>query len=284
MKICRFNSNRIGVVDRDEVIDVTDAYDRSPPWPVPAGDWIANQLTDTARLRDAVSKSSTRHALRDTRLDAPVANPGKIIGAPINYKAHIEEANADSQINNGTTYTNLDEFGLFLKAGSSLIGPSDRFTPRFADRRTDHEVELAVVIGKEARAIRKEDALSHVLGFTVGLDMTIRGKEFPTFRKSPDTHCVLGPWLVTSDEIPSADALDLRLSVNGIERQRSNTRFLIFGVARLIEYASSFYTLHPGDVIMTGTPEGVGPVFPGDRIDAHIASIGDLSIEVGMPR
>lgn len=281
MKICRFNHNRIGVVVGDTVIDITSAFDLNPAWPLPPGDWLARQLLDLPKMRAAVSKSSSRLALHEVSLASPIANPGKIIGAPINYRAHIDEANADSEINNGTTYTNIDEFGLFLKAGSSLIGPSETVMPRFSERRTDHEAELAVIIGKEASFVKKDRAFEHILGFTIGLDMTVRGKEFPSFRKSPDTYTVLGPWLVTFDEIPSPDALELRLSVNGIEKQRANTSQLIFSVARLIEYASSFYTLFPGDIIMTGTPQGVGPVQPGDTIDVQIEAIGELSISVG---
>jgi 2-keto-4-pentenoate hydratase/2-oxohepta-3-ene-1,7-dioic acid hydratase in catechol pathway len=219
--------------------------------------------------------------LSDVRLNSPIANPGKIIGAPINYKAHIDEANADREINQGKTYTSLDEYGLFLKAGSSLIGPSQTIHPRFADRRTDHEVELAVVIGKKADRVRRQDALAYVFGSTIGLDITVRGKEFPGFRKSADTYSVLGPWLVTADEVPNPDALNLSISVNGQTKQKSNTRFMIFDVARLIEYASSFYTLYPGDVIMTGTPEGVGPIVPGDRLVAEVERIGKLEMQVG---
>jgi 2-keto-4-pentenoate hydratase/2-oxohepta-3-ene-1,7-dioic acid hydratase in catechol pathway len=142
-------------------------------------------------------------------------------------------------------------------------------------------VELAVVIGRVASRVTRENALDHVLGYTVGLDMTVRGTEFPTFRKSPDTYSVLGPWLVTSDEVLDPNQLALKLSVNGEVRQNSNTRAMIFDVQRLIEYASSFYTLYPGDIIMTGTPEGVGPVEPGDLIEAEVAQVGHLSIVVG---
>ena len=130
---------------------------------------------------------------------APVANPGKIIGAPINYKDHIDEANADNEINHGKTYTELDKFGLFLKANSSLIGCSQEIQIPFADRRTDHEVELAVIIGRTAKRVSRATALDYVMGYSIELDMTVRGPEFPTFRKSPDTFCVLRPWMVTKD-------------------------------------------------------------------------------------
>ena len=279
MRICRFNSDRIGVVQGSSIIDLTERLDLNSKWPTPPGEWVVSQLTSLKE--DELRSSHPLIPLSDVRLNSPIANPGKIIGAPINYKAHIDEANADHEINQGKTYTSLDEYGLFLKAGSSLIGPSQTIHPRFADRRTDHEVELAVVIGKKADRVRRQDALAYVFGYTIGLDITVRGKEFPGFRKSADTYSVLGPWLVTADEVPNPDALNLSISVNGQTKQKSNTRFMIFDVARLIEYASSFYTLYPGDVIMTGTPEGVGPIVPGDRLVAEVERIGKLEMQVG---
>ena len=125
-----------------------------------------------------------------------------------------------------------------------------------------------------------EGALQCIAGYAIGLDMTIRGPELQCFRKSPDTYAVCGPWLVTRDEIPDPNNLDLSLRVNGELRQNSNTRRLVYSVERLIEYASSFYTLYPGDLIFTGTPEGVGPVKPGDVITADIECIGRLEIRV----
>lgn len=279
MRICRFNSDRIGVVQGDSIIDITERLDLQPKWPTPPGEWVISQLAsvlESDRLSDLPVIP-----LVNVKLDSPIANPGKIIGAPINYKAHIDEANADREINQGKTYTSLDEYGLFLKAGSSLIGPSQTIHPRFADRRTDHEVELAIVIGKKAHRVSRQDALGFIFGYTIGLDITVRGKEFPGFRKSPDTYSVLGPWLVTADEVPNPDALNLSIRVNGEVKQSSNTRMMIFDVARLIEYASSFYTLYPGDVIMTGTPEGVGPIVPGDRLVAEVERIGKLEMQVG---
>jgi 2-keto-4-pentenoate hydratase/2-oxohepta-3-ene-1,7-dioic acid hydratase in catechol pathway len=148
------------------------------------------------------------------------------------------------------------------------------------DRRTDHEVELAFVIGREARNVAAAAALDYVAGYCIGLDVTIRGSEDRSFRKSPDSYSVLGPWLVTADEIPDPGTLDLQISVNGTQRQQSNTRYLILGVRELIELASSFYTLYPGDVIFTGTPEGVSPIEAGDHIVATIQRIGTMEVHV----
>src|SRR5947208_2980449 len=148
------------------------------------------------------------------------------------------------------------------------------------DRRNDHEVELAVVIGKEANNVPRQDALGYVAGYAIGLDITIRGPEERSLRKSPDSYAVLGPWLVTPDEIANPGDLDVRIAVNGEPRQSSNTKHLILGVAELIEYASSFYTLFPGDVMMTGTPEGVSPIQPGDVISAYVERIGTMEVRV----
>ena len=138
------------------------------------------------------------------------------------------------------------------------------------------------MIGRDARSVPARDALEYVAGYSIGLDITIRGAEDRSFRKSPDSYTVLGPWLVTPDEIPDPGALDLSLSVNGETRQSSNTSQMILGVAELIEFASSFYTLYPGDVMITGTPEGVSPIYPGDMIVARIDHIGEMEVKVGQ--
>jgi 2,4-diketo-3-deoxy-L-fuconate hydrolase len=282
MKICRFDNNRIGIVVGDALSDVTPLFDRisKPSWPYPPYDWIVKHVPAMRAEIAAFLPQARVLSLKQMLLDSPVANPGKIIGAPINYRDHIQEANADKQIAHGRTFTTIDNLGLFLKANSALLGHGGRVIIPFPDRRTDHEVELAVVIGTPAKRVRREGALAYVFGYCVGLDMTVRGSEFAGFRKSADTFAVLGPWLTTAEEIANPNALDLKLSVNGQQRQCSNTRYLIFDVQRLIEYASAMYTLNPGDVIMTGTPAGVGPVRPGDVIDAHIEGLGCLSVTV----
>lgn len=284
MKICRFNHDRIGVVLQDEVCDVTEFFDRKLQWPVAPGDAVIAQIELAFSRIEAALPNLKRQPLSAVTLNSPVANPGKIIGAPVNYHAHIEEANSDPEINNGKTFTTLEDYGLFLKANSSLIGPADEICNAFSHRRTDHEVELGVVIGRTARNVSVDNALEHVAGYTIALDMSVRGREVPSYRKSPDTYSVLGPWLVTPDEIPDPDNLDLRLSVNDELRQDANTRLLILNVRRVIAYASSVYTLHAGDVIMTGTPAGVGPVQPGDVLHASIEGIGKLSVRFSDTR
>jgi len=282
MKLCRFDNDRLGVVQGGEVLDVSAALEAIAPqkWPYRHGDALIAHLPAVLEKAKRLAPHAPRRPLAALRLRPPVANPSKIVNAPINYQAHIDEAKRDQGIAHGRDVKTIADWGLFLKSPSSLIGAGDPIRLRFPERRNDHEVELAVVIGRTANRVARADALSYVCGYAIGLDMTLRGPELPSFRKSIDTYSVLGPWLVTRDEIPDPGSLELWLTVNGEPRQRSNTRRMVYDVPRLIEYASSFYTLHPGDLIFSGTPEGVGPVKPGDEIRAGIEGIGELAVRV----
>jgi 2-keto-4-pentenoate hydratase/2-oxohepta-3-ene-1,7-dioic acid hydratase in catechol pathway len=219
--------------------------------------------------------------LEKAKLLSPVANPGKIMAAPVNYTKHLEEALADKGIHHGNLVSEIHKAGIFLKATSAVVGAGEGVKLVHTDRRNDHEVELAIVIGKKGRNIAANDAAGHIAGYCIGLDMTIRGTEDRSFRKSPDSYCVLGPWLVTPDEVGDPGALEIEIAVNGQTRQKANTRDLILGVPALIEWASSFYTLHPGDVLLTGTPQGVGPVRPGDTMQASLERVGTMRVSVG---
>ncbi len=282
MRICRFNGDRLGLVQDDSVFDVTSVLARLPAqhYPLPQKDLFIEALPGLRAPLLAAMSGAVRHAVADVCFESPVANPGKIIGAPINYQAHLDESRTNAAIAHGRNVTSIADWGLFLKAGSSLIGCGRAIQLRFPHRRNDHEVELGVVIGSRCHQVHRDDAMSHVAGYSIALDMTLRGTEFQCFRKSIDSYSVLGPWLVTADAIDDPNQLDLWLKVNGEMRQQSNTRHLVYDIARLIEFASSFYTLEPGDVIMTGTPEGVGPVLPGDLLEAGIAQVGEFSIRV----
>ena len=283
MKLCRFNDNRLGLVDGDSVQDVTPALDAIPPmrYPAPLGDqFIANFGAVTERVA-ALKATAPRLALKDVKLLSPVANPTKIINAPINYVKHITESNNDPGIKHGrANITHISDWGLFLKATSSLIGFGSEVQLLYPERRNDHELELAIVIGKQGRNITEADASKHVLGYSLGLDMTTRGKELLSWRKSADTYAVLGPWLTTADEIADPNALDLVLKVNGEVRQQANTSDLVYNVDKLISWASEKYTLYPGDIILTGTPEGVGPVVPGDVMHCYIQGVGEGEMRV----
>jgi len=276
MKLCRFDRTRIGVVEDGAVLDVTPVLDRLPPrpWIEEWGDPFIARLDRLRPLIEAARASAPRRALGEVSLASPIARPSKIIGAPANFALHIEESKHDPAIAASGTIKTIAEHGLFLKASSSLVGFGDGISLRFPDRRTDHEAEFVVVIGKAGEDIPEAGAFDYVAGYSIGLDVTLRGAEERSFRKSIDSYTVLGPWFVTRDEIADADRVRFRLMVNGIVRQDANTSQMLFGIARLIALASSFYKLFPGDLIFTGAPAGVGQIQEGDRIDVDCDGIG----------
>ena len=284
MRLCRFDDNRLGIVDGESVRDVTSALDVLPQvrYPLPRHDPLIAHLPQVLTRARSLATSTAPLPVAERMFLSPVASPGKLVAAPVNYHAHLDEVRADKALhqNNPAHTVTIHTAGLFLKATSSLVGPGEGVVIRKPDRRTDHEVELVVVIGKEGSNIPRADAMEYIAGYTIGLDITIRGSEDRSFRKSVDTHSVLGPWLVTADEISDPGDLDLEIAVNGEQRQKSNTSRLILGVPELIELASSFYTLYPGDVIFTGTPEGVSPIEAGDEIVATIEQIGTMRVRV----
>jgi 2-keto-4-pentenoate hydratase/2-oxohepta-3-ene-1,7-dioic acid hydratase in catechol pathway len=292
MRLCRFDENRLGIIEGDHaaplgasvVRDVTAALDVLPQvrYPLPKHDPLIAHLPEVLARARAIASSAPALPLSARALLSPVANPGKIIAAPVNYQRHLDEVRADKNLHHDTVShtVTIQTAGLFLKANSSLVGQDEGVVIRKPDRRTDHEVELVAIVGKTASHVSRADALDYVAGYTIGLDITIRGTEDRSFRKSVDTHSVLGPWLVTADEIPNPGDLDLEIAVNGELRQQSNTSRLILGVPELIELASSFYTLYPGDVLFTGTPEGVSPIEAGDEIVATIEQIGTMRVRV----
>ncbi|MFM2125028.1 MAG: hypothetical protein RL328_1479 [Acidobacteriota bacterium] len=285
MRLCRFGEDRLGLVTNENTVrDVTAALDVLPAWryPLPSFDPLIAHLDRVSeRIREIAAQCPEQPLDPDTLL-SPIANPGKIIAAPVNYQKHLDEVRGDAQLHHGNQahMAPIHTMGLFLKASSSLVGPSQGIHVRMPDRRTDHEVELAVIIGKQAHMVSAADALGYVAGYSIGLDITIRGPEDRSFRKSPDSYTVLGPWMVTADELLDPGSLDLSLTLNGEIKQSSNTRNLILGVPQLIQWAASFYTLHPGDVILTGTPAGVSPIVPGDQVTATIEGIGSMNVAV----
>jgi 2-keto-4-pentenoate hydratase/2-oxohepta-3-ene-1,7-dioic acid hydratase in catechol pathway len=282
MRLCRFGKDQFGVVEGGQVRDVTAALADLPShrYPFPRTDLLIEQLPQLRPRLQAAAQGAPAMPASGLQLLSPIANPGKIVAAPVNYKKHLEEARADSQIHHQKQVEEIQRVGLFLKATSSLIGPSEGVVIRHPDRRTDHEIELAAVIGKPANRVSAKNALDYVAGYCIGLDITVRGPEERSLRKSIDTYTVLGPWFVTADELSDPSALDLLLTVNGETRQKANTSDLIINVPDLIEFASSFYTLMPGDVLLTGTPEGVGPIKAGDTIEASISGIGSMQVAV----
>jgi 2-keto-4-pentenoate hydratase/2-oxohepta-3-ene-1,7-dioic acid hydratase in catechol pathway len=282
MRLCRYDDDRLGVVRADVVHDVTPAQTQiraAAPYAMKGDAVIAALPAWRARLEEMAAKAPGR-PLSEVKLLAPVARPSKLVAAPTNYQAHIEEMAARATTQNIMISPAIGTAGLFLKANSSMVGASEGVAIRFPERRNEHEVELAIIFGKAGSDIPRERALEYVAGYCIGLDMTARGKEDRSFRKSIDSYSVLGPWMVTADEIPDPDNVPLSISLNGELKQRSNTSQLIYDCRKLIEWGSTFYTFHPGDVLFTGTPEGVSPVKPGDVMEARIEPIGEMTVHV----
>jgi 2,4-didehydro-3-deoxy-L-rhamnonate hydrolase len=239
-----------------------------------------------AKLR-ALNVESLPQVQGTPRLGVPIAGIRQVLGIGLNYKQHAAESNMAIPA----------EPVVFFKAITSLSGPNDAIVMPGNSEATDWEVELAIVIGKTARAVPEANVFDYVAGYTIANDVSER--EWQLNRsgqwskgKSFDTFCPLGPWLVTRDEVSDPQKLSLELTVNGEPRQSSNTSDMIFTVRQIVAYCSKFMTLLPGDVIITGTPQGVGwgmkprkMLKPGDRMRLAIGSLGDQeqAVTAGAP-
>ncbi|AOR77497.1 fumarylacetoacetate hydrolase family protein [Novosphingobium sp. 11B] len=281
MKICRYRLRcddpngaepiRLGVVRGTRVHDVSAITDALPPlrWPFPPGDQFIAHLDTLRPQMEALADSVEGQPLDTVLLRNPVANPGKFVCGAGNFEEVLAAGGHPRRL------------GLLFKMTSAAAGPADGVTLRWPERTTFYEMEIAIVIGKQGTEIPAAKALEHVAGYCIGLDMTMQGSEFPSFGKSFDTYGVMGPWLTTRDEIADPDALDFRLTVNGEDRQVDNTRRLVLGIADLVEHAASVMTLHPGDVIFSGTPpRSVGPVVPEDTMHAWAEGLGAMTVAV----
>ncbi len=272
MRLALFDDFRVGVLRGDEVVDVSHLFnDRHAPAPNPFLIRAIARFGDLRSKIEAAAAAGRGRPLSACRLLPPILYPSKVLAAPVNYKKHQAEMSAANTVH---------ELGFFLKAPSSIIGPGDTIRLPFPDRRTDHEVELAVVIGREATRVKAADALDFVFAYTILVDVTVRGGEDRSTRKSFDTFTPIGPALVTRDEIPDPQDLRMRLWLNGELKQDASTRDMIEGVAGLIQHASSIMTLLPGDVLSTGTPEGVSPLKPGDVVAVEIERVGRMQLHV----
>ncbi|HDK35970.1 MAG TPA: FAA hydrolase family protein [Bacteroidetes bacterium] len=221
----------------------------------------------------------TQFIINDTvKILSPLPQTGKIICLGRNYAAHAREAGYDVP----------EEPILFVKTKSTVIGPGEAIRIPEAVGRVDHEIELAVIIGKTAKQVSKAEAFDYVAGYTIFNDVTARAmqkqdieRKKPWYRsKNFDTFGPMGPCMVTQAEIGRPIELDLTLRVNGGVRQQANTRHMIFSIPALIETITQWITLEPGDLISTGTPEGISEIHPGDEIEAEIEKIGILKNSV----
>ena len=281
MKICRFNDERLGLIDENEVVDVSAALEVLPSlqWSFPMGDPLIIHWAAILSAINKVASHGDRHNLDSVRLLSPIANPSKIIGiAGTRKNRAAEKLDFGPGVPVGTSRKDGDPPRMFIKANSALVGPSDGVALRFLDRRNDPQAEFTIIIGKTCTDISESDALDYIVGYCIGMDMTLRGAESASSRKSIDGYAVLGPWMVTADEISDPDNISIALSVNGNSLQDSNTSDMQFGIAQIVSHASSFYTLYPGDVIMAGSPLGFAPVIPGDVMVSEFESIGRMEI------
>lgn len=246
--------------------DLVDLLENTPDLPGAMRYWL-NHLQETGALDS--------YRLRETpQFLAPVTRPSKIVALGRNYVEHARESGHEVP----------DEPVLFAKAPSSVIESGADIVYPPGVQRLDPELELGVVIGRRARSVSEADALSYVAGYTIVNDMTARDlqrrhqeKKWPWFlSKSMDTFCPMGPYLVLPDEIADPQNLELTLRVNGEIRQQSTTARMIFSVRQLIAYISQFITLAPGDVIATGTPEGIAALNRGDWLEGTITGLGTL--------
>lgn len=220
-------------------------------------------------LFGAHQKGAEVGSLDEVRLLAPL-EPGKIVAIGLNYKDHVTELDPNRK---------LPEFPvIFMKPQSAVIGPGEAIEIANPENETHYEAELVVVIGKKARDVSEDEALDYVLGYTAGNDVSDRKIQYASGQwiqgKGYDTYCPLGPWIEIELD-PGNVQVQSRL--NGEPRQSSNTEVLIFSVPFLISYVSKVMTLNPGDVIMTGTPHGVGPMKAGDTIEIDVEGVGVLS-------
>jgi len=252
-------------------------------------DWDTWKPVLTA-LASSPAKSSV--APVEAKLAAPLLYPGKVLCAGANYYDHMAEMGFP-----GVKKETQRLFFFFKPPRNAVVGPGATVTMPRGTKKYDWEIELAAVIGKTARYVSVENALSHIAGYTVAIDLSARDfnqapDQFYKFDwvagKATDTACPMGPWIVPAEAVGDVQSVALKLSVNGVVKQDSSTSQMIYSVAEQIARASELMTLDPGDVVLTGTPAGVGVpkgtfLNPGDKIDAEIAGIGKLSIEIKPP-
>jgi len=288
----------IGAVEGEHLVDLSDLV-AAIPIPADRADALASRgialpaggmlrllcagsraITGLARQAESLARGKARRRpLAEAALLAPVPRPGKIVAVGRNYADHAKETGVDP----------FEKPRIISKLPSSAVGHGATVKRPAAVRKLDFEAELAVVIGEFASRVPRASALEVVAGYTALNDISAREFQLDvsppqtTFAKSMDGFCPMGPWLVTKDEIPDPQALDVACFVNGEAMQRGRTADMIFPVDRLIEYVTQYMTLEPGDVIATGTPAGVGafrkpPVWlePGDRVRVEISRIGVL--------
>jgi len=278
MKLLAFEkagSSAAGVISGDGIVDLT----KLSPDLKSVSDIIDGGEPLMKKIREVVQADTADLAVDDAKLLCPLNNVGKYLAIGLNYQAHVDESRSAGGEPPEHQYW-------FNKQTTCLSGPYDEIDPGVSEQ-LDYEVELCAVVGKKAKNVTEGDALDHVFGYLVANDVSARDWQFhaPSFTvgKSFDTHGPIGPWVVTADEIADPQSLDLKCWVNGELRQSSNSRNMLFNIREQISYLSTAFTLEPGDLLATGTPEGVGmamkpPMFlqVGDVVKCEIEGIGAI--------
>jgi 2-keto-4-pentenoate hydratase/2-oxohepta-3-ene-1,7-dioic acid hydratase in catechol pathway len=287
VRLALFDAARLGVVTGDTIVDVTDAL----PWPhdpdpVTAGWWRAlcrDYPSLAPALRDAAAAGPAR-PVNEVALRAPALGPSKVLASACNYGEHVTEMHGVQERTLGRVESWMMDFDVFLKAPSSIVGPGAGIVlpPDVvaAGHEVHHESELVVVIGRGGKDIPAGSAMDAVLGFTAGLDITVRSAADRSRRKSYDTFSPLGPWIVTRDEVGDGSDLDILLTSGGEVRQSVNTSDMLVPVPEIVAYASSVMTLLPGDLLFTGAPAGVGPITSGEKLEMSISRVGSMTVHV----
>ena len=270
----------IGSIDEGGIV----AFENDPSIPKDMLGFLEEGLSSMDKAKSLHADKKNRIALSDVNLKAPISRPPKIIAIGLNYSDHLEEVKAA-----GREIDKPEVPMIFNKQSLSANGPFSEVHDPSVSEMLDFEGELTIVIGKKCRHVAKGDAHKVIAGYTIANDFSVRDWQLrvPTFTigKSFDTHCPFGPAIVTPDELTDPHNLDIKTFVNGEERQSSNTKHLMFNCFDLVEHLSTAFTLEPGDLILTGTPGGVGVVEgkflkQGDVVKVEIAELGYIENKI----
>jgi len=287
MRLAVFDEGRIGVVLEDSVADISALVPR----------WVEGDLHAMTRLIGAwdslrgpierAVKTSPRKALKDLVLRAPQPAPMQLLAAPSNYRAHVDEMMHRVGTGLGNPTKTANELGFFMKANGSISGPQDPIAlplKTLPGRLFEHEGEIAFVIGKHAKGVSPEDAVSHIFGYTIMVDATLRATEEiaeeRVQRKSFASFSPMGPFITTADEIGDWRDISVQLWLNGEQRQDAKARDMIVDIPNLLSRASHVMPLFPGDVYTTGSPPGVGKITVGDTVIVESRGIGRMTLKV----
>ena len=286
-----------GILTEAGLIDIPSAWEGPNP-PRSVKEILQRGPDCLAKLRDLGKLRRDGIPLESIRLLAPIPRPGKVLALAGNYVEHIKEAGLKLGLSDSPRLTTVPR--PFLMPGTAVIGPGDQIPWPAYSKTVDYELELAVVIGREAKNIPPEKALEKIAGYTIANDVSARSVTFEKNRakrpwdefydwlngKWADGFCPMGPYLLTADEIDDVQNLNMELTVNGETRQKANTAQMIHPVTLIVSFLSHLMTLEPGDIIATGTPSGVGMATgnylnAGDRIEASIENLGTLTNTLG---